>query len=112
TFNRMAQALEESHAENMRLALVAKQSTDAILIHDLEARISFWNPAAERLFGYVPEQIVGQSTTLLTPPGFEAEVSEHLQSIQRRRVVDNVETRRLTRDGRLVDVALSATSLV
>jgi PAS domain S-box-containing protein len=112
TFNRMAQALEESHAENMRLALVAKQSTDAILIHDLEARISFWNPAAERLFGYVPEQIVGQSTALLTPPGFEAEVSEHLQSIQRRRVVDNVETRRLTRDGRLVDVALSATSLV
>jgi two-component system, NarL family, sensor histidine kinase UhpB len=112
TFNRMAQALEETHAENMRLALVAKQSTDAIMIHDLDGRISFWNPAAERLFGYLPEQIVGRSATLLTPPGFESEVDEHLETIRRRRVVDNVETRRLTHDGSLVDVALSATSLV
>ncbi len=54
TFNRMADALAESHAENRRLALVAKQSSDAIIIHDLEGNISFWNPAAERLFGWRP----------------------------------------------------------
>jgi PAS domain S-box-containing protein len=112
TFNRMAQALEETHAENMRLALVAKQSTDAIMIHDLEGRISFWNPAAERLFGYLPEQIVGHSATILTPPGLEAEVAGNLETIRERRVVDNVETQRLTRDGSLVDVALSAAPLV
>ena len=112
TFNRMAQALEETHAENMRLALVAKQSTDAIMIHDLEGRISFWNPAAERLFGYLPEQIVGHSATILTPPGLEAEVVGNLETIRERRVVDNVETQRLTRDGSLVDVALSAAPLV
>ena len=112
TFNRMAQALEETHAENTRLALVAKQSTDAIMIHDLEGRISFWNPAAERLFGYAPEQIVGHSATVLTPPGLEAEVAANLETIRERRVVDNVETCRLTRDGRLVDVALSAAPLV
>ena len=112
TFNRMAQALEETHAENMRLALVAKQSTDAIMIHDLEGRISFWNPAAERLFGYLPEQIVGHSATILTPPGLEAEVAGNLETIRERGVVDNVETQRLTRDGSLVDVALSAAPLV
>jgi two-component system sensor histidine kinase UhpB len=54
TFNRMAQALDESHAENQRLALVAKQSSDAIIIHDLLGNISFWNPAAARIFGYPP----------------------------------------------------------
>jgi len=112
TFNRMAQALEETHAENMRLALVAKQSTDAIMIHDLEGKISFWNPAAERLFGYTPDQIVGHSATVLTPPGLEAEVVGNLDAIRARRAVDNVETQRLTRDGRLVDVALSAAPLV
>jgi len=111
TFNRMAQALEETHAENMRLALVARQSTDAIMIHDLAGNISFWNPAAERLFGYLPEQIVGHSATLLTPPGLEAEVADNLETVRGRRVVDNVETRRLTRDGRFVDVALSAAPL-
>ena len=112
TFNRMAAALEDSHAENTRLALVAKQSSDAIMIHDLTGNISFWNPAAERLFGYQPGEIVGRSATLLTPPGFEAEVAENLQTIRSRRVVENVDTQRLTRDGRLVDVALSAAPLV
>ncbi len=112
TFNRMAGALEESHAENTRLALVAKQSSDAIMIHDLSGNISFWNPAAERLFGYRPAEIVGQSATLLTVPGLEDEVSANLEKIRSRRIVENLDTQRLTRDGRVVDVALSAAPLI
>jgi len=112
TFNRMADALEESHAENRRLALVAKQSSDAIMIHDLQGNVSFWNPAAERLFGFRSDEIVGRSATLLTPPGLESEVSENLRSIGERRWIENLETRRLTRDGRIVEVALSAAPLV
>jgi len=112
TFNRMAGALEESHAENTRLALVAKQSSDAIMIHDLSGNISFWNPAAERLFGYRPAEIVGQSATLLTVPGLEDEVSANLEKIRGRRIVENLDTQRLTRDGRVVDVALSAAPLI
>lgn len=112
TFNRMVQTLEESLAENRRLALVARQSSDAIIIHDLEGRISFCNPAAERMFGYSTEQIVGQSATLLTPPGRHGEIAENLEIIKSRKVIDIVETQRLTRDGRVVDVALSAAPLV
>ena len=112
TFNRMAGALEESHAENMRLALVAKQSSDAIMIHDLAGNISFWNPAAERLFGYRPLDIVGQSATLLTVPGQEDEVAANLEKIRDRRLVENLDTQRLTRDGRVIDVALSAAPLI
>ena len=112
TFNGMAHALEQSHAENRRLALVAKQSSDAIIIHDLQGNISFWNPAAERLFGYRPDEIVGRSATLLTPPGLESEVADNLRAISARRVIENLETRRLARDARLVDVALSAAPLV
>jgi PAS domain S-box-containing protein len=112
TFNRMAQALDESHAENRRLALVAKQSSDAIIIHDLQGNISFWNPAAERLFGYAATEIAGRSATLLTPAGLESEVEANLEAIRARLTVENLETRRLTRDGRLVDVLLSAAPLV
>ena len=112
TFNRMAQTLEESLAENRRLALVARQSSDAIIIHDLEGRISFWNPAAERIFGYTTDQIVGQSATLLAPPERQGEVAENLEVIKSRKVIDIVETQRVTRDGRVVDVALSAAPLV
>lgn len=112
TFNRMASALEESHAENMQLALVVKQSSDAIIIKDLSGNISFWNPAAERLFGYRPDEIVGRSATLLTPLGLETEIADNLQTVLERRMVDNLETRRLTRDGRMVDVALSVAPLI
>jgi len=112
TFNGMAHALEASHEENRRLALVAKQSSDAIIIHDLQGNISFWNPAAERLLGYRPDEIVGRSATLLIPPGLETEVADNLRAICARRVVENLETQRLARDARVVDVALSAAPLV
>ncbi len=111
-FNRMAQTLEESLAENRRLALVAKQSSDAIIIHDLEGRISFWNPAAERMFGYRMEEIVGRSATLLTTPERHDEVQDNLDTVKRRALIEMVETQRLTKDGRIVDVALSAAPLV
>jgi len=112
TFNGMADALERSHAENRRLALVAHQSSDAIVIHDLQGNISFWNPAAERLFGYSAGEIVGRSATLLTPPGAQAEVEANLTAIRDRRMVENLETRRLTRAGEAVDVLLSAAPLI
>ena len=111
-FNRMAQTLEESLAENKRLALVAKQSSDAIIIHDLEGRISFWNPAAERMFGYRIEDIVGRSATLLTTPERHGEIQENLDTVKRRVVIEMIETQRVTKDGRVVDVALSAAPLV
>ena len=111
-FNRMAQTLEESLAENRRLALVAKQSSDAIIIHDLEGRISFWNPAAERMFGYRVEDIVGRSATLLTAPGRQGEVQENLDTVKRRVLIEMIETQRVSKDGRVVDVALSAAPLV
>ena len=112
TFNRMAETIEASQAENRRLALVARQSSDAIIIHDLEGRISFWNPAAERMFGYTVDDITGKSATLLAPPQRQAEIQENLESIKQRNLVEIVETQRLTRDGRIVDVALSAAPLV
>ncbi len=112
TFNRMATTLEESQEENRRLALVARQSSDAIIIHDLQGNISFCNPAAERLFGFAADEIVGKSAHLLAPPELQAELADNLQAIREGRMVENLETHRLARDGRLVEVALSAAPLV
>jgi hypothetical protein len=112
TFNRMAQALEESIAENGRLALIAQQSSDAIIIHDLEGRISFWNAAAERLFGYTAAEIVGRSALEIAPPERQLELNETLSGIRRRERIEHLETQRLTKSGQLVDVALSAAPLI
>lgn len=112
TFNRMAETLEQSIAENRRLALIVKQSSDAIMIHDLEGQISFWNPAAERLFGYQAQEIAGTSATVLAPPQLRKEIQQNLDAVRQRQFIDNVETQRVAKDGRIVDVALSAAPLV
>lgn len=112
TFNRMAQALEDSMMENRRLALVAQQSSDAIIIHDLAGRVSFWNAAAERMFGYQASEILGKSATKIAPPERQSELRETLEGIRRRKRVEHFETQRLTKSGERVDVALSAAPLV
>lgn len=110
--NRMAESLDRSTEENQRLALVVRQTGDAVIIHDLEGNISFWNPAAERLFGYKSEEILGRSAAVLSAPGREEELAQNLAAIRARSSIDPVQTRRRARDGRLLDVSLSAAPLI
>lgn len=110
--NRMAGSLETSTEENRRLALIVKQTGDAILIHDLDGNISFWNPAAERLFGYAQQAIIGKSAALLAPAGREGELRQNLEAITQRRLIENYDTQRVTGDGRVIDVSLSAAPLI
>jgi two-component system, NarL family, sensor histidine kinase UhpB len=111
-FNRMAQALEESLAQNRQLALVAQQSSDGIIIRDLAGRITYCNAAAERLLGYAQHELVGSPATLIAPPERHDELRAQLESAGRRAPVELVETQRLTKNGRVLDVALSAAPLV
>ena len=112
SFNRMVTSLETSTEESRRLALVVKQTGDAIMMYDLDGRISLWNPAAERLFGYTAEEIVGQSASVLVPEGHEQELVQNLAAMMERQLIENFETQRLSKDGKLLDVALSAAPLI
>jgi PAS domain-containing protein len=80
-FNRMAQALEESLAQNRQLALVAQQSSDALIISDLSGRITYCNAAAERLLGYAQQELVGSPTSLIAPAGAPRGAARQLESI-------------------------------
>lgn len=111
-FNRMAETLKDSLARNERLALVAQQSSDAIVIRDLDGRISFCNAAATRLLEYSEEELIGSDAALITPPERRDEFAANSALIQRRKSVDLLDTQRLTKTGRLVDVVLSAAPLV
>jgi tripartite-type tricarboxylate transporter receptor subunit TctC len=54
--------------------MIASQSSDAIMILDQAGNITFWNPAAARLFGYDAQEIEGRSATLLAPSGRQDEI--------------------------------------
>jgi two-component system sensor histidine kinase UhpB len=111
-FNGLAQALEASLAENRQLALVAQQSSDAIIIRDLAGSITYCNAAAERLLGYAQHELVGAPASRIAPPERRDELRTQLESIAQRGSVELVETERVAKDGRVLVVALSAAPLV
>ena len=111
-FNLMAEGLQKKTAENQRLALIAQQTADAMMIHDLDGKITFWNAAAQKIFGYAPQDIIGQSASVLTPKEQETDLAQNLRTINDRRHVENHDTQRIARDGRLIDVSISAAPLI
>ena len=112
SFNSMGESLQKSTEENRRLALIAQQTADAIIIHDLSGNISFWNPAAQRLFGYAPQDIIGRSASVLMPQGHDKELRQNMDEIAHKKTIDQYDTQRMARDGKLKDISLSAAPLV
>ena len=111
-FNAMGATLQASTAENRRLALIAQQTADAIMIHDLNGNISFWNPAAEKLFGYTDDEMMGQKASLLTPQAWEEDEQISFQSINAGKSIDNHVTQRMSKSGKIIDVSISAAPLI
>ncbi len=90
-----------------RLAAIVESSEDAIIGKTLEGTITRWNPGAERLYGYAPEEVVGQQISLLIPPDRPDELPGILARLRRGERIDHYETERVTKDGRRVHVSLS-----
>jgi PAS domain S-box-containing protein len=89
------------------LAAVVATSSDAIVSKSLDGTVTSWNAAAERIFGYRAEEIVGRNIRLLIPPELQAEEDEFLARLRAGGYVDHYETVRLRKDGRLLNISLS-----
>ncbi|QSA98480.1 sensor histidine kinase [Methylococcus sp. EFPC2] len=90
-----------------RLAAIVESAADAIIGKDLNGVILSWNPAAERLFGYRAEEVIGKHVTLLIPPEHADEESRILEHIRLGVRVEPYESVRLRKDGSIVDVWLT-----
>lgn len=95
-----------------RLAAIVQSSDDAILSKDLTGRITSWNDAAAKLYGYSADEVVGRPISILIPADRLAEEAEILEQIRRGERVDHFETVRLTKDRRKVHVSLSISPLL
>lgn len=94
-----------------RLAAIVESSDDAILAKDMNGVIITWNKGAERLFGYTPEEVVGQPILMLIPPDRLDEEPKILSRIRSGERIDHYETIRRRKDGSLVDVSLSVSPI-
>lgn len=88
------------------LAAIVADSGDAIATKNLDGIIQTWNDAAERLFGYKREEIVGKPVTVLIPPDRLQEEVEILGRIRRGEPFERMETIRVRKDGRPIHVSV------
>jgi PAS domain S-box-containing protein len=89
------------------LAAIIESSEDAIISKDLEGRITSWNPAAERMFGWSARAAIGQPITIIIPDDRRTEETQMLERIGRGEVVSHYETIRLRKDGTPIDISLA-----
>ncbi|OUR74501.1 methanol utilization protein MoxY [Methylophaga sp. 41_12_T18] len=107
-FNRMGQALELSTEENRRLAVLVKQSGDAILSLDHAGNITFCNPAAERLFSYQTTVLMGEALATL---GFTQHRSRIAKILENCDAEENLETGVLHDGGKEISLLFSTVPL-
>ena len=90
-----------------KLASIVEFSEDAILGKNMDGKISSWNRAAEKMYGYTRDEVVGLDLSFLVPPERQAEIAAIMERILSGQPIENLETERLTKAGSVLDVSMS-----
>jgi len=102
-----AAALENSKL----LAAIVENSNDAIIAKTLDGMVTSWNPAAERMYGYSSEEMLGQCIDRLSPEGRTGEIIAILARIKAGLDVGRFETLRVRKDGTMFPVLLTVSPI-
>ena len=107
--NVLVELTDRRHAEleSARLAAIVTSSDDAIISKTLDGVITSWNAGASRIFGYAPEEMIGQPIFKLIPDELRSEEDEIIARLKRGERIEHFDTRRRTKDGRLIDISLT-----
>jgi PAS domain S-box-containing protein len=95
-----------------RMATVIQDSNDAITIQDLEGRILAWNRGAEIIYGYSESEALQMNIVDTVPESHQSEAMNFITALNSGELVSSLETKRKTKDGRIIDVWLTNTKLV
>src|SRR5690242_16469208 len=91
---------------NSILAALVESSDDAIIGKTLDGKITSWNVAAERMFGYSSKEILGKSISILVPKDEQDEFNIIMEKIRKDQRIEHFETKRIRKDGRIIYVSV------
>jgi diguanylate cyclase (GGDEF)-like protein/PAS domain S-box-containing protein len=100
-----ALSLEHATQTTGRLAAIVETSLDAIVGRTPDGIVTSWNAAAERLFGYSADEMIGRSISILAPPELNVELMAVNHQLKHGEVVKQFETVRIRKDGTRIEVA-------
>jgi PAS domain S-box-containing protein len=89
------------------LSAIVASSDDAIVSKDLNGIVTSWNSAAEKIFGYTAEEMVGSPILKIIPPELHKDETRILRTIASGERIDHFETVRMTKDGQRIEVSLT-----
>jgi PAS domain S-box-containing protein len=95
-----------------RLAAIVASADDAILAKTLDGTVIEWNAAAERIFGFTADEIVGSSVTRLVPEALHAEERDILRRVAAGAHVEHYETVRRHKNGAEIPISLTISPIV
>ena len=90
-----------------RYRALVESASDAIYAVDLKERILTWNHAAERLYGYSSEEMIGRPCSVMVPSDRRGEMKPLVASVLAGHGVEQVQTTRRHRDGSIIDVQIT-----
>ncbi len=99
--------LQNALIASQRLAAIVESSEDAIVSKDLNGIVTSWNPAAERIFGYTAQEMIGRPITTIIPPELLDDETRILATIARGERIEHFETVRVRKGGERLDVSLT-----
>jgi len=103
--------LLQASAERALLASIVEYSDDAIIGKTLEGTILSWNAAAEKMYGFSADQIIGQSILVVVPPDRQDEIPKILERIKRGETVEHYETKRMDKFGDQIYVSVTVSPI-
>jgi PAS domain S-box-containing protein len=93
------------------MGAIVESSDDAIIAVTLEGIVTSWNPAAERLFGYTTEEIIGKSAETVMPEDRPDEMADILAKVKAGEHIDHLETIRVRKDGSVFPASLTVSPI-
>src|ERR1700722_11215726 len=90
---------------NGLIAAIVDSSGDAIISKSLDGIITSWNNAAEKLFGHTAEEAIANHIFLIIPPDRRDEEAKIVERLKRGERIEQFETRRMRKDGTLLDLS-------
>lgn len=110
-FNSLLAAADRELIAISRLAAIVESSDDAIVSETLSGVITSWNSGAERMYGYMADEVVGQNISLVVHEERVGELGQTLEGVSRGERIVPYETQRVRKDGIVLDVSVTVSPI-